>query len=986
MQDEGPPPEDTWRILIATDCHLGYMERDPIRRDDSFDAFDEILTKAGDEQADFVLLGGDLFHDNNPSRYTLHRTMSILKKHCFGERAGGHGFEIICDQAEHFQRADYANISDENVRVRMPIFSIHGNHDDPGDAALAALDVLHISSMINYFGKTDVTEDIMLKPLMLRKGESVIALYGLGNIRDERLCRMWAADRVHFAEPDLKMLKSEEERGVWKGSAKSEVKSSGSALNGSQFSTATDLMLNSSVEGRHAELLKVLVLHQNRVPHSGKFYVTEDRVSAFDFVVWGHEHESIVTHTTRMDSEAYISQPGSSVATSLSEGETARKHAVLLQVWKNRYAVTPLPLFSIRPFHLEHISIAALGIPPQLTELQMADAISQRLAQEVERILKEISVSTCTDGSVPNARWNNRKLPLIRLKINYTGYTVINSKRFGQLFFDRVANPADILLFSSKRSNPIFNAEQPPKSKVKGETTSAQSLEEAEQMLTLAPQHTNIDEFLHTHLTPKLGSHLGIFHAAGFVRNLQHYAERDSAASLADSLERQLKEIQLHILSQPELPSGAKAPPTTTRSKKSATIGGVVSDVALPDRKAISELARDFHQQQEAKDTEFFATKTSSSTTATPTKKTSRNVASLGSPTSSNNAMMIDVIPKAEITENELVDDYDQFESVDTPAHGPRRSSARLSALDVESEETFMDDWDEELATPSAGRKRGPSQKSATPAPASHDTFAVPSSVPRAKRGNTAKVSGAKLAEPAEPAARGKKKATSAKKASGPASSAVSGPAKVKFETKTNQPGHNGDPIVIDLDDDSESDAAFLARRSSTTNRHVKGLGKQQGGTEPEESAEPERLEPPLKRPLTVLDAPYEPQAFGEPTSTSDRNANAMDRDDESLSDSQEMFEPSAAETLILDEDTPVLAPLGSPRRRSRGSSAITTPTKALTPSKSNSSIAASPTPKTPTKSAFMQKHSTKSTESKVAPGEKSSPKSFKTNCFGHSR
>lgn len=38
--------EDTWRIIIATDTHLGYLERDPLRRDDSFEAFDEVLALA----------------------------------------------------------------------------------------------------------------------------------------------------------------------------------------------------------------------------------------------------------------------------------------------------------------------------------------------------------------------------------------------------------------------------------------------------------------------------------------------------------------------------------------------------------------------------------------------------------------------------------------------------------------------------------------------------------------------------------------------------------------------------------------------------------------------------------------------------------------------------------------------------------------------------------------------------------------------------
>ncbi len=35
--------EDTIRILLATDNHIGYMERDPIRGQDSINTFKEIL-------------------------------------------------------------------------------------------------------------------------------------------------------------------------------------------------------------------------------------------------------------------------------------------------------------------------------------------------------------------------------------------------------------------------------------------------------------------------------------------------------------------------------------------------------------------------------------------------------------------------------------------------------------------------------------------------------------------------------------------------------------------------------------------------------------------------------------------------------------------------------------------------------------------------------------------------------------------------------
>lgn len=37
---------DTMRIMVATDTHVGYHERDAVCHDDSFNAWDEILTLA----------------------------------------------------------------------------------------------------------------------------------------------------------------------------------------------------------------------------------------------------------------------------------------------------------------------------------------------------------------------------------------------------------------------------------------------------------------------------------------------------------------------------------------------------------------------------------------------------------------------------------------------------------------------------------------------------------------------------------------------------------------------------------------------------------------------------------------------------------------------------------------------------------------------------------------------------------------------------
>jgi len=56
------------KILVATDNHLGVHEEDPVRKDDAFIAFEEILQHAVRHKVDALMLGGDIFHENKPSR------------------------------------------------------------------------------------------------------------------------------------------------------------------------------------------------------------------------------------------------------------------------------------------------------------------------------------------------------------------------------------------------------------------------------------------------------------------------------------------------------------------------------------------------------------------------------------------------------------------------------------------------------------------------------------------------------------------------------------------------------------------------------------------------------------------------------------------------------------------------------------------------------------------------------------------------------
>lgn len=101
-------------------------------------------------------------------------------------------------------------------------------------------------------------DDITIHPILLTKGSTKLALYGLGAIRDERLHRTFADHKVRFTRP---------------------------------------------VQARD-EWFNLFVFHQNRLSHSPKNYIPEAFLAEFlHLVVWGHEHECLVVPTESAQKE-----------------------------------------------------------------------------------------------------------------------------------------------------------------------------------------------------------------------------------------------------------------------------------------------------------------------------------------------------------------------------------------------------------------------------------------------------------------------------------------------------------------------------------------------------------------------------------------------------------------------------------------------------------------------------------------------------------
>lgn len=65
-----------------------------------------------------------------------------------------------------------------------------------GFGRMSALDLLSVSGFVNYFGKWTDLNKVKVYPLMLQKGATKLAIYGLSHIKDDRLYRLMKHNEV----------------------------------------------------------------------------------------------------------------------------------------------------------------------------------------------------------------------------------------------------------------------------------------------------------------------------------------------------------------------------------------------------------------------------------------------------------------------------------------------------------------------------------------------------------------------------------------------------------------------------------------------------------------------------------------------------------------------------------------------------------------------------------------------------------------------
>ncbi|KAK2752884.1 meiotic recombination [Arachnomyces sp. PD_36] len=404
---------DTIRILVSTDNHVGYNERDPIRGDDSWKSFHEVMCLATKHDVDMVLLAGDLFHENKPSRKSMYQVMRSLRMNCYGDRPCE--LEMLSDASENFQGAfNHVNYEDLDINVALPVFSIHGNHDDPsGEGHLAALDLLQVSGLVNYYGRTPEADNIQIKPVLLQKGRTKLALYGMSNVRDERLFRTFRDGKVKFFQPST----------------------------------------------QKSDWFNLMSVHQNHHAHTETGYLPENFLPDFmDLVIWGHEHECLIDPRLNPETNFHVMQPGSSVATSLVPGEAVPKHVSILSITGREFKTENIRLKSVRPFVMREIS---LHEEKSLQKLARKDnnrtEITRYLMSVVDELIEEAKAEWLeTQQDEEQDEEVEVPLPLVRLRVETSApdggsFDTENPQRFSNRFVGKVANVNDVVQFHRKK-------------------------------------------------------------------------------------------------------------------------------------------------------------------------------------------------------------------------------------------------------------------------------------------------------------------------------------------------------------------------------------------------------------------------------------------------------------------------------------------------------------------------------------------------------
>lgn len=365
------------------------------------------------------------------------------------------------------------------------------------------MDLLQVSGLINFYGRAPESDNIQVKPVLLQKGNTKLALYGMSNVRDERLFRTFRDGNVKFFRPST----------------------------------------------QQSDWFNLMSVHQNHHAYSESGYLPEHFLPDFmDLVVWGHEHECLIEPRLNSTRGFHVVQPGSSVATSLMPGEEVPKHVAILSINGGKFEVNPIKLKSVRPFVMREIVLAEEKALKQVAKKENnRTVITRHLVDIVESLIKQAEKQWLESQDPPEDDEHLAPpLPLIRLRVEYTGldggnFDCENPQRFSNRFMGRVANVNDVVQFYRKKK--ISN--RGPKN-AKGQPI----MPDEQIMAGMTLDVVKVDKLVREFLTAQS---LTILPANSFGDAVSQFVDKDDSKAMENFVNESLADQIKHLLTTDDM-------------------------------------------------------------------------------------------------------------------------------------------------------------------------------------------------------------------------------------------------------------------------------------------------------------------------------------------------------------------------------------------------------------------------------------------------
>lgn len=301
------------------------------------------------------------------------------------------------------------------------------------------------------------------------------------------------------------------------------------------------------------EYCNIFALHQNRdLGRGSKNCVKEDMIPEWmDIVVWGHEHECQIEFQESVTGTFRISQPGSSVATSLVAGEAVPKKVGLLDVKQSNFRLTPVPLTQVRGFVTTEVSLkehrARLDPEDPKIDSKVTDVLEEEArlmilnardkAKEALDHARAVGSDAGDDHCTVKYKLSKPNEVLVRIRVDHSGFSTLNNQRFGSRFVGSIANPSDILLFSRRKEAGGANR----LSKKSAVLKNALAPEELEQ--------TNMEDLILEHLDAPERK-LQILDKVELSEAMEEYVEKNSLSAIPDAALKMIKKKQKDLISR----------------------------------------------------------------------------------------------------------------------------------------------------------------------------------------------------------------------------------------------------------------------------------------------------------------------------------------------------------------------------------------------------------------------------------------------------